>query len=487
MLTLKKAHHRQLDIIQILYQNKEWHHFNELAEAVNASLYSVRDDLETIHSLFEEEITLIENKQTVRAEFAPDADLSVFQRYYYNQSLTYQLIQTLFFHPFMEIESIADLILTSRSTIYRIIPEINQQLKTHYEIELNTNPLAITGNELHIRQFFVDLFLSLNHPFEWPFEEVDEDPLDEMIHLMDDILSINLSVSQTRQLKYFASISIYRHQRRQYLSADYLVNPISTAISQVYPYLDVAKHTQHLKELLDIPISQSVLYDLFYPLFLLSRVKDLIDPQEYESIQSLLSEISQQTATPLPDDFGFINELVILKQQPILISLFQSNTKEQTKSYANFILNHYPDTYHLLEDLFETIVSDSFSLEQTNYLNAFILLMTTHWPALILPKVEDLTPVKAVIVSDISRPHAMLIEEQLKRYFGDRLIIEVTDETNFKQLFDQYSKDTLYVSTFNIPNPNDYYVINVRPLPTSETFQAIQSVIQEIQSSVVWI
>ena len=49
---MKKAHQRQLDIIQILYHDASWHHFNDIAKAVDASVYSLREDITTIATTF---------------------------------------------------------------------------------------------------------------------------------------------------------------------------------------------------------------------------------------------------------------------------------------------------------------------------------------------------------------------------------------------------------------------------------------------------
>lgn len=95
---MKKAHQRQLDIIQILYHDASWHHFNDIAKAVDASVYSIREDITTIATTFNDYIKISENKQTVRAEFRQDANLETFRRYFlkkrclYNLSKLYSLI-----------------------------------------------------------------------------------------------------------------------------------------------------------------------------------------------------------------------------------------------------------------------------------------------------------------------------------------------------------------------------------------------------------
>ena len=49
---LSKKSHRQLELLELLFKNKRWFHISELAELLNCTERSVKDDLSHVKSSF---------------------------------------------------------------------------------------------------------------------------------------------------------------------------------------------------------------------------------------------------------------------------------------------------------------------------------------------------------------------------------------------------------------------------------------------------
>ena len=49
---LSKKSHRQLELLELLFENKRWFHISELAELLHCTERSVKDDLSHVRSSF---------------------------------------------------------------------------------------------------------------------------------------------------------------------------------------------------------------------------------------------------------------------------------------------------------------------------------------------------------------------------------------------------------------------------------------------------
>ena len=49
---LSKKSHRQLELLELLFENKRWFHISELAELLHCTERSVKDDLSHVRSAF---------------------------------------------------------------------------------------------------------------------------------------------------------------------------------------------------------------------------------------------------------------------------------------------------------------------------------------------------------------------------------------------------------------------------------------------------
>ena len=85
-------------------------------------------------------------------------DINLAYQFYLANSVHFQVLEYLFFHPHTEMEEILEHFFMSYPTFYRTIRRINRWFNGLYNIQVSTKPLAITGNENEIRFFFGQYF-----------------------------------------------------------------------------------------------------------------------------------------------------------------------------------------------------------------------------------------------------------------------------------------------------------------------------------------
>jgi len=147
---LKPKEKRHLEIIEYLLETEDWATTNELSDFFQISSRIVTSDIADLRKKFPEfifetgyfGIRLIKSSQIC------------FQNIYtqlFEDSIAFQLLETIFFDESMQIEELADTLFVSPSTIYRTITQINEYFETKYGLFVATNPYRFsTTNKLSV-------------------------------------------------------------------------------------------------------------------------------------------------------------------------------------------------------------------------------------------------------------------------------------------------------------------------------------------------
>ncbi len=481
MFTMKKAHQRQLDIIELLYHNQGWHHFNDIAKEVNASVYSIRDDLATIGSTFQDYVSLSENKQTVHADFRSDVNIDTFRRHYLQETVSLQFLETLFLNPYLELEEIAEIILTSRSTVYRFIPELNERLSKKFDLNLTTKPLKITGDERDIRDFFTVFFNMCYHPLEWPFENIDKTIVDNTIQLIADILQLSISPSQHRQLTLMTAIGIVRNKKHCHLSQQYLTKGIATFIARIKPYFS-ANNNPSFTSMFNQPIDSTILYDVFYPVFLFGT-QDSPNIPTKDTLSSdhllALSESMELTMTHA-NAKKLATGLNTIIYHDSLALIYHPSKDTRAKDFNKIMMKKQPELFDKLSLFFMDIATSKGQAFSEETINQLIFYTFTHWNNLIQQLQNDAPPVPILVISDISNEHAQFIAEDLKHYFKETIDISISDKGTYQDALSL--APNIIISTFDIEPITGTFIINADPFPNESTYAQIQQALNDIQA-----
>ena len=92
---LSKKSHRQLELLEILFENKRWFHISELAELLNSTECSVKDDLYHVRSSFPD---LIFHSSTngIRIINTDDSDIEMVYHHFFKHSTHFSILEFVF-------------------------------------------------------------------------------------------------------------------------------------------------------------------------------------------------------------------------------------------------------------------------------------------------------------------------------------------------------------------------------------------------------
>ena len=89
---LSKKSHRQLELLELLFKNKRWFHISELAELLNCTERSVKDDLSHVKSSFPQ---LIFHSSTngIRIINTDDSDIEMVYHHFFKHSTHFSILE----------------------------------------------------------------------------------------------------------------------------------------------------------------------------------------------------------------------------------------------------------------------------------------------------------------------------------------------------------------------------------------------------------
>ena len=93
---LSKKSHRQLELLELLFEHKRWFHRSELAELLNCTERAVKDDLSHVKSAFPD---LIFHSSTngIRIINTDDSDIEMVYHHFFKHSTHFSILEFIFF------------------------------------------------------------------------------------------------------------------------------------------------------------------------------------------------------------------------------------------------------------------------------------------------------------------------------------------------------------------------------------------------------
>ena len=216
---LSKKSHRQLELLELLFENKRWFHISELAELLHCTERSVKDDLSHVRSAFPD---LIFHSSTngIRIINTDDSDIEMVYHHFFKHSTHFSILEFAFFNEGCDAGSICKEFYISSSSFYRIIGHINKIIKKQYRFEISLNPVRITGNEIDIRYFFAQYFSEKYYFLEWPFEDFSVEPLCKLLALVYKETAFPVNFATQRMLKLLLVTNLYRIKFGHFLEVE---------------------------------------------------------------------------------------------------------------------------------------------------------------------------------------------------------------------------------------------------------------------------
>lgn len=243
---LEKKEQMQVEILRQLVLKSEKQTAQGLSELLKISRPSVESYLEDIPYLgrmMGKPLEVLREGNKVGIEMETTQSLDEIISFLIQDSIKYRLLILLLHQKNYMVADLAEVLLTSESTLFRKIKELNKIL-SEFELQVKNNKLV--GEESQIRYFYYMLFEALNPKFRPDLLGVTKPHID-FVRQLEETLKVNFSKSSQDKIYRWLAIT----EKRRQLSDKQVKNAL--ALKEIY-------QDDHLYQLLDAVFYQKI-YD----------------------------------------------------------------------------------------------------------------------------------------------------------------------------------------------------------------------------------
>ena len=457
---LSKKSHRQLELLELLFEHKRWFHRSELAELLNCTERAVKDDLSHVRSAFPD---LIFHSSTngIRIINTDDSDIEMVYHHFFKHSTHFSILEFIFFNEGCQAESICKEFYISSSSLYRIISQINKVIKKQFQFEISLTPVQIIGNERDIRYFFAQYFSEKYYFLEWPFENFSSEPLSQLLELVYKETSFPMNLSTHRMLKLLLVTNLYRIKFGHFMEVDK-----DSFNDQSLDFLMQAEGIEDIVASFDseyhISLNQEVIGQLFVSYFqkmffideevFLSYAKtDSYVKKSYRLLGELVDQVSREYNLQIDNKDNLIWHLhntAHLHRQELSTEFILFDQKGNTiKNFQNIFPRFVSEVKEGIEHYLEGLDMDCNSMKVNHLSYTFI----THSKHLVLNLLQNQPKLKVLVMSNFDQYHAKSVAETLSYYCSNNFELEVWTELELSLDALKDSPYDIIISNFIIP------------------------------------
>jgi len=415
---LSKKSHRQLELLELLFENKRWFHISELAELLHCTERSVKDDLSHVRSSFPD---LIFHSSTngIRIINTDDSDIEMVYHHFFKHSTHFSILEFIFY------------------------------------------PVRITGNEIDIRYFFAQYFSEKYYFLELPFEDFSVEPLCKLLALVYKETSFPVNFATQRMLKLLLVTNLYRIKFGHFLEVE--KNSFNTqllesfmqaeGIDEIVASFDSEYHISLNKEVIG-QLFVSYFQKMFFideEVFLNYAKTDSYVKKSYQLLGDLVDQVSREYNLQVDNKDNLIWHLhntAHLHRQELSTEFILFDQKGNTiKNFQNIFPRFVSEVKEGIEHYLETLDMDRSSMKVNHLSYTFI----THSKHLVLNLLQNQPKLKVLVMSNFDQYHAKSIAETLSYYCSNNFELEVWGELELSLDALKESPYDIIISNFIIP------------------------------------
>lgn len=486
---LKTKERRQLEIIEFLLEAQGWNTITELATIFNYSPRIIKADITDLrerHSDFQFETGYL----GVRIAKKSTQGIQSIYSEIISKSLTYQLLEEIFFDETLSVDELADMFFVSSSTIYRTISQINDYFNLRYHCYVVANPCRFIGNEQNIRLFYRTYFSEKNTVLEWPFLDTDENQVnqlfDKILSFITSEMAVDFAYYEDIKLVVLVNLIRYKHH--------HLVNTSEEESDMLNLFLQIYKYTiQPLGMKSSILINKESFYQIFGPYIRKDAAKNIKQLQKFKKkstnigeglrfLENSIRDFSKELDLPIDVDyvlFGVyntaINAMDLLNSDFILYNRY----KYFVRKFAEYMPEFYQVFLSMIQGFCEGI-RISTNEKTVNYL---LFTLITYLDDLISTYNQKHLKVSLVILSDLHFSHSKMIKNLLETELPQVVSIDIFED---KKISVEKLENTTYdiiISTFTLPKIKDKKVVVIQDFPTAIDLANIKRTINDVRKT----
>lgn len=483
---LEKRENRHLTLLEILHFKDSWMTISSLANELGCSERILKQDIADLKDLFQDEILFTSN-QGIRLVFPSNLNLEVIYQATLKESLAFQLLEFLFFYETKTLAELANALYISKSTLIRIIQEINSTLEPYDFRVTTTKNCMITGNEQKIRTFFVHYFAERYSYSDWPYKNIEEELFEKVILFLTKFNKVELNFSDFVRVKNWIAVAIIRTNHHHYLEIQ------QTKLPKMLPNLS-RLHVLFgsFEEKLSISLEPEFLEQIF---------SSFLKEQFILTFDDLISatkknESFHKNMLLIIDMIDFLSKklkISVPNQEHLILDLFNmsyiSAGKKDGLYYIPFILfdqkkyfiqsieNEYPEFIQLALKALKVYQKKSDFFFSEFGINELLYTIIIHWDNLLIELQKKRKKIKLAVISHYDLEHAKMIEDFLSIHFRDLIESSIYVKPKLTEKDLTKLNSDLVISTTSLKNMEVSPTICIQNVPSKKDIANIYQAI----------
>ena len=456
---LSTKEQRQLRLLEILIQKRDWIRLNELAQTLECTERILKNDLNELRTAFPT-FKIQSSINGIMLNLDTAASMEDIYIYFLSHSQSFQLLEYMFFNEGLPIYRTVEKLHSSNANLYRLGNRITTILSKQFQIELSFTPTSLNGNEIDIRYFYAQYFSERYYFLDWPFPDISEKVITEFADFFYKITNYPMRFSIYRMYKLMIAISIYRIKHGHFID---LPNHFS---DKYYPLLmnipNFEEILVHFSEKLGLKLTPDIIAQIFIS-FLHNNL--FLDPQEffnsleensearysYQLLSQILERLSKQykiTFTNHDELIWHLHNTAFFERQEIFSTPILFEQKVLTIKKFEVYFPDFMESARQELAQYRQAIGQHDHPEQLEHLMYTIL---THTENLSTQLLENRPPIKVLIISNFDHAISLTFVDMLSYYCNNRFTFDIWDELETSpEILNQTDYDII-VSNFYIP------------------------------------
>ena len=456
---LSTKNQRQLRLMEILIQNRNWLRLHTLAEQLGCTERILKNDLNELRTAFPT-IDIQSSVNGIMIDLEVNTSVEDVYQYFLAHSQSFQLLEYMFFNEGLPIYRTVENLHSSNANLYRLGRNITKTLSSQFQIELSFTPTAILGNETDIRYFFTQYFSERYYFLDWPFPDLPEEDITEFADFFYKITNYPMRFPIYQTYKLILAISIYRVKNGHFLDLP------NNFYDNYYPILASIPNFEEVLGYFSQVFELEITPDIIAQIFISFLQKDIfLDPQvffdsieensvarySYQLLDQILKRLAKQykiTFTNHDELIWHLHNTAFLERQEVFSTPILFEQKALTiKKFEVYFPDFMGSARQELAQYHQTIGQHDHP-EQLEHLMYTIL---THAENLSTQLLENRPPIKVLIISNFDHAISLTFVDMLSYYCNNRFTFDIWDELQTSpEILNQTDCDII-VSNFYIP------------------------------------
>ncbi|EJQ42908.1 hypothetical protein IEQ_05112 [Bacillus cereus BAG6X1-2] len=476
---------RQLTFLEILYEERNWITIGNIAENISCSEKVLRNDIKLINEEFKP-FQINTSSRGILLTYPHNFSRDYIYQKVLSLSPEFSFIERVFFNEKYDLETIAEELFISPSSLRRIMNKINRYFKK-YCMEIKSSPCTIIGEEEKIRNFFIHYIYEKYGVYENPFPNSQLITLEQLLEYGIKKNYLPNNFPDLINLKYRLMVNIIRLKNNHpiNINQEFLDN-IDMKILGKKSFCEIFKNRFHLE------LNKSSLLQLFHTslnnkyAFTYEQLEKMIENRignahiVVPKIKKLLNSISIEINIPIQNE-----SQLILKFYNLQYKLdTPTYVLHEKRRFINVNLAHeFSHLFSILKkELNKFKYNEDFKCTEF-FMSEALYILVSNWGKISSMLKHRMKPVELGLFCDLEIEHTSLIKDMIDYQFGNVACTHVIEELNIDAFKKAAKKFDLIITNISGINDIEIPIICINTIPFLSDINKIQNQIYSLIKS----